>query len=132
MMMTNLNKKYGDEVFIREDCDPWQGTSEDVFLLNLLKRLYNVGLCSSLGFTKNGSKTSTWREGNGSKYNYPPLKKDVLDDMVKSSIRDEKLVCRKSFMPKNVYEIVRVEEGKELLKEFKPRPHKRVVGGLLK
>lgn len=132
MVMANFSKKYGDKPYIRHDCDPWSGTSEDVFFINLIKRLYRVGLCSSLGFSKSGSKTSTWREGQGTKYNYPPIKKEVLDQMIREYVRESHLVVRKEFMAKNTFEIERVARFKDLIKEFKPKNKKIISRGLLK
>lgn len=130
LIISNFKKKYNDEVFIREDCNPWKGLSEDVFFINLVRRLYDVGFCSSLGFSKSGgAKTSTWREGKT--YSYPPIEKDKLDSMIKEYIRERRLVSRKTFMAKNSFEISRVETYKELIKPFKPK-NKKIISNLLR
>lgn len=133
LFIANFAKKYSERPLIPEVCDPMKGLPEDVFLLNLLTRLYQTGLCSSLGvFKPNGPQLSTWRPSQKALYDYPPIKKDDLDAIIKDYVRVNQLKCRKTFMSKNVFEIPRVDQYKDLVREFKPRPTKKHSKGLLK
>lgn len=125
MFMRNFNKVYGMKPFINETCDPKVGLSEDVYFVQLLKRLFQVRQCPTIIVTKPSNKASTW-VADKANYGYPPIDWKGISRLV----RMNKLEAPKQSMHKETYIIPRAEYMKDRVTIYKDRK-KKVKGGLL-
>ncbi len=127
MMMANFKKKYGEEHYIDNRCDPHKGTSEDIYLARLFKRLYDVRLCPTITVSKPSNKTSTW-VADKSGYKYPPVDNATVDAYIDEYIKERNIKPHdKSY---KTYKYPRTSESISLLKPYKPKA-KVNGGGLL-
>lgn len=124
MFMKNFKKEYGMEVYIREDCDPRKGLSEDAYFVQLLKRLFEVRLCPTITVTKPSNKASMW-VADKTHYAYPPIEWKMISRMVKSAEYEP----RPRRHLKDTYILPRVQYMKDKVTVYKERGKKR--GGLL-
>jgi len=125
LFMKNFKKEYGMEVYIHEDCDPRKGLSEDVYFVQLVKRLFEVRLCPTIVVSKPTNKTSTWVADKAG-YKYPPVDWETVSRMVKSAEYEPR--PRRNL--KDTYILPRVEYMKDKVTVYKPR-NKKQRGGLL-
>lgn len=126
MMMVNFKKKYGEEHYIDERCDPRKGTSEDIYLARLFKRLYNVRLCPTITISKPSNKTSTWVADKGG-YKYPPVDNPTVDAYIDEYLKSKEI--KPHDKTGKTYKYPRTMLGISLLKPYKPKA--KVKGGLL-
>lgn len=124
LFMKNFKKEYGMEVYIHEDCDPRIGLSEDVYFVQLLKRLFEVRLCPTITVSKPSNKTSTW-VADKANYSYPPVDWKMISRMVKSAEYEPR--PRRNL--KDTYILPRVEYMKDKVTVYKERK-KKTQGGL--
>lgn len=124
MFMKNFKKEYGMEVYIHETCDPRIGLSEDVYFVQLVKRLFEVRLCPTITVSKPSNKTSTWVADKAG-YSYPPVDHKMISRMVKSSEHEPR--PRRNL--KDTYILPRVGYMKDKVTVYKERK-KKIRGGL--
>lgn len=124
MFMKNFKKEYGMEVYIHETCDPRKGLSEDVYFVQLVKRLFEVRLCPTITVSKPSNKTSTW-VADKANYSYPPVDWKMISRMVKSSEYEPR--PRRNL--KDTYILPRVGYMKDKVTVYKER-NKKKRGGL--
>lgn len=125
LFMKNFKKEYGMEVYIHEDCDPRIGLSEDVYFVQLLKRLFEVRVCPTITVSKPSNKSSTWVNDKAN-YAYPPIEWKMISRMVKSSEYEPR--PRRSL--KDTYILPRVGYMKDKVTVYKERK-KKARGGLI-
>ena len=124
MVMKNFKKYYNQELYIHPDCDPWKGTSEDIYFTRLLSKVFDCHVCPTIVVNKPNSKTSTWMTTAGS-YAYPKPEYGQIDDMIRKELYKYTVTKRgiKDWVLPRVQ-----DESIENLKEYKPRPrHKSVA-----
>ena len=127
MFMKNFKKAYGMEVYIDEACDPRAGLSEDVYFVQLCKKLFSVRQCPTITVTKPPNKASTWVAG-AQRYAYPPIDWKGIAKMVKMA----KHTAPEEKNLKGTYIYKRSEYMKEEVTAYKERSRKKVSGGLLR
>lgn len=125
LFMKNFRKAYGMELFINETCDPRKGLSEDVYFVQLLKRIFEVRICPTIIISKPSNKASTWVAGM-TNYGYPPIDWEGIARLVAQA--EYKAPERR--MLKGTYLLKRSEYMNEKLTIYKERK-KKVRGGLL-
>ena len=123
MIMSNFKKKYGEEVYIDERCDPRKGTSEDIYFVNLLRSLFSVYLCPTVSIFKPSNTTSTWMNEKKS-YDYPDIDYPKIDEYISENYRKTGKRIGK-FYNEKIVKLERVEPFKECIKEYKPRRRKK-------
>lgn len=125
MMMVNLKKKYGEEHYIDHRCDPRKGTSEDIYLARLFKRLYDVRLCPTITISKPSNKTSTWvADKNG--YKYPPVDNPTVDAYIGEYVRDKNIKPHDKTY--KTYKYPRTSVSLCYLKPYRPKPKMKGKG----
>nr|DAH56628.1 MAG TPA: synthase [Caudoviricetes sp.] len=127
MMMVNLKKKYGEEHYIDDRCDPRKGTSEDIYLARLFKRLYDVRLCPTITVSKPSNKTSTW-VADKSGYKYPPVDNKTVDAYINEYLKANDI--KPHDKTHKTYKYPRTARNISYLKPYKPKPKKK-AGGLI-
>jgi len=122
LVIRNFKKYYGVGVYIDERCNPYKGTSEDIYFIRLLRRLFECQLCPTLIVSKPSNKTSTWMSKE-SGYDYPPVDIPIVDEYIKQNLPSFKGVKGVS-----VPDCVRLERVKTEslldIKSYKPRAKK--------
>lgn len=119
MIMKNFGKYYDEKVYISDKCDVWKGTSEDVYFINLLRKLFVTYLAPTVVVNTPSSSTSTWMTTMGS-YDYPPIDYPEIKKMVEEDSKKYKV--RRLEVDKLFYRIKRLDDGdKKFLKPYKPR-----------
>lgn len=122
-LMKNVNKYYGDKLFIDSVCDPYEGISEDIYLSSILRQLYDCYLCPSICVSKPRANTSTWMNKSIDTkgvptYGYPPVDWGRMQQLVSANSKKFK---QKKNAPSSIIELPRVEKDKNLLRQFKSR-----------
>lgn len=126
MLMCNLKKKYGEEHYIDERCDPHKGTSEDVYFSRLLKRLHDCRLCPTITISKPSNRTSTW-VADKTGYKYPPVDNPTVDAYIDEYIRVREL--KPKAKSHSTIKYPRIEKYKEYIRPYKPKT--KVKGSLI-
>lgn len=122
-IIKNFKKYYGKEIYIDERCDPWKGTSEDIYFARLMRRLFCCQLCPTITINKPSSNTSTWMQGEGS-YNYPPVNRSIVDEYIDENLHKYRGLARGA-IPNVVKLQRRKDDDLRHLKPYKPRKKKQ-------
>lgn len=121
-IIKNFKKYYDTEIYIDERCDPWQGTSEDVYFSRLMRRLFCCQLCPTITVNKPSNKTSTWMN-NASGYSYPPIDRPIVDTYIEENMHKYQHLQRGKIP--NVVRLSRLkDETLGYLKPYKARKKK--------
>ena len=121
LFMKNFNKFYNVKPVIDERCDPYVGTSEDVYFAKLLRRLFDYRVAATVTISKPHSKHSTWQSGAGS-YDYAPIDYEKIDDYIVENLYKYPV---KTFQTSNVIKLERIDKYKEYLKPYQSRSKKK-------
>lgn len=114
LIMKNIKKYYNLELFCERDIT--RGVAEDVFFVQLLRRVFTTFACPDLCVTKSSSKTSTWMNNNSS-YDYPEDDYDECEKMIDKLYID---LPRYLDNRRSIY-IERNSDYKDLLQPFRSR-----------
>ena len=126
MFMKNFKKEYGMEPLIHETCDPRIGLSEDVYFVQLCKKLFEVRQCPTITVTKPSNKASTWMS-KGSRYDYTPIDWKAINRLVKASSYE---APKEKKLP-DTFVYKRLDYMKNAVTVYKARGKKNNVKGLL-
>lgn len=122
-IIKNFKKYYDTEIYIDERCDPWKGSSEDVYFSRLMRRLFCCQLCPTITVNKPSANTSTWMNKAGS-YAYPPVDRPTVDTYIEENYHLYSHLER-GVIP-NVVRLDRIKDDTlKLLKPYKSRSKKK-------
>ncbi len=123
LMMKNLKKHHGIELYIDERCDPRVGTPEDVYFARFLKRVVNYRLAAGVCINAPSNKTSTWMS-NKIGYDYPKVDYALVDKYVNEKIKSQHI--KRLPITYDTIKLPRDKRFKELLKPYQTRARKVV------
>lgn len=117
----NFKKFYNQEFYIDDRCDTNVGIPEDVYFSRLLKTYTNAYLAPTICVNKPDSNKSCDRNDGTGRYNYPPVKYEIVDNYLLESGYKNNYVHVNPNQIRKEFILPRVDYKKEDIRPYIPR-----------